>query len=157
MKLIKVFLSVAIVGSMSACSENNFIYGSWSGMSNGDNSYSKIDDEAQDATTIPDKQPLSYSRSVDLTLTIDDCKIVFDSRFDDPVDCVYKSDEKAIFIPLWRNEDSIYDTGLMITKLDEATLELENRFTRVFTDTSNNFDHRYEMKGTEFYHLSKND
>lgn len=155
MKLIKILLSVIFIIVVSACSKSDPIYGAWSGKSEGDNSYVKINDESQDATKIPSKPPATYSRTVDLMLTNDTCKIVFDSNLDHPVDCLYKSDEKIIIIPSWRNKDSIYDSGLVITNLDETKLELENKFSRVFKDYSKNYEIRYEMKGSEFYLLKK--
>ena len=43
-------------------------------------------------------------------------------------------------------------TGLIITKVNTNTLKLENQFTRMFTD---NFEYKYQMKGTESYVLKK--
>ena len=150
---IRILSGMIFIGLLSACSKGDPIYGSWTGKSSGNNSYTILGDEPPEKIKRRQNLPSKYSRDVNLSLTGDNCEIVFDSNFDDPVDCVYMPEEKVIVIPLWRNGDSIYDSGLMITKLDEEELELVNKFTRIFTD---NFEYKHEMEGSEFYFLTKN-
>ncbi len=152
MMKVSFFVAMMSITCLSACSESDNIYGSWSGKSEGKNSYSIIGDEPPEKVKRRRNLSPEYSRDVDLSLSKEGCKIAFNS--DEPVDCIYNPKEKVIVIPLWRDKDSISDSGLVITKLDETTLELYNEFTRKYTD---NFEYNYEMKGTEVYILNKND
>lgn len=152
MKLVGLFVVAISLTFLSACSGSDKIYGSWNGKSKGKNSYSIIGEEPPEKVKKRRNLSPEYSRDVDLILSKDDCKIAFNS--DEPVDCIYNPEEKVIVIPLWRDKNSISDSGLVITKLDDEKLEIVNEFTRKYTD---NFDYKYEMKGTEIYSLSKND
>jgi len=152
MKLLNLFILIMPSTFLSACSESDNIYGNWTGISKGTNSYSIIGEEPPERVRQRRKLSPEYSRDVKLILSKGDCKIAFNS--DEAVDCIYKSDQKVIFIPLWNDKNSITDSGLMITKLDRTNLELVNEFTRKYTD---NFEYDYEMKGTEIYQLKKNE
>nr|WP_320166017.1 hypothetical protein [uncultured Methylophaga sp.] len=152
MKLVSLFAVAISFSFLSACSGSDDIYGSWNGKSEGKNSYSIIGEEPPEKVKKRRNLSPEYTRDVDLILSKEDCKIAF--NFEDPVDCIYDPKEKVIVIPLWRDKNSISDSGLVITKLDDQKLELVNEFTRKYTD---NFDYNYEMKGTETYSLNKND
>lgn len=152
MKIVSLFIVIMSGTFLSACSGSDDVYGSWSGKSEGKNSYSIIGEEPSEKVKKRRNLFPEYSRDVNISLSKGGCKIAFNSG--EPVECVYKEEENVIVIPLWRDKNSISDSGLMITKLDKTKMELVNEFTRKYTD---NFEYKYEMKGTEIYLLTKSE
>ena len=135
------------------------IYGSWTGKADYSNSYAPIYGPMPDPKRNTSSMPLQGSRAVKLRVTEEGCEIEFDLV----LECVYSPDKGTIVIPEWGGSGSVYDSGLMITRLGNSTLELANKYTRVYgrardeEHARRSDTYKYEMKGVERYLLSRDE
>ncbi|MFT6310926.1 MAG: hypothetical protein ACJAQS_001292 [Porticoccus sp.] len=152
MNPLKLITFAACISALPGCAKDNPIYGSWSGKANYQNDYTAVIGKLPDPKKNRSSMPVKGSRSVKLNISKNECKIAFDLE----LDCIYKPDKNIIIIPSWRNDESVYDSGLMVTELSDSKLELRNEYTRTSRESLLEYEGiKFEMNGIDLYSLNK--